>query len=340
MKSNSENIADELHKGQEKVVDVVKTWVFDLLAIGVGLTAFLLSLGALDILKVSLETFAQLFVDFVPYYLAAIILSDNYYMKGVFKGKGTYKYINAMESYSKAAGNLNGHQMQVLPEFCEEYNRKSLIKIQSGMLRKVAIDFDIFDKPYKKADLPCSPLKVLTKRELRKLYNKDVVKVICKVKKVNVKGINENLLLSSIKSYDDTDIGKNENELAKQNNIKNVIKLFVSMFLLSFITFKDVNSWGWAGAVFVLFKMMWIFTKSYTQYFKGYNNITINLVNHIVRKNDIIKQFNYWYDDKYKIIVVKDITVPEVKTEQIDGLGKVALYSTNTQENSDIKANS
>ena len=43
---------------------------------------------------------------------------------------------------------------------------------------------------------------------------------------------------------------------------------------------------------------------------------------------------------KYKITVVKNVTVPEVKTEQIDGLGKVALFSTNTQENSDIKANS
>lgn len=340
MKPNSESIADELHKGQEKATDVVKTWIFDLLAIGVVIAAFLLSLGALDILKVSWETFAQLFVDFVPYYLAAIILSDNYYMKGVFKAKSTHKYINAMESYSKTAGSLNGHQMQVLPEFCEEFNQKALVKIQSGILRKVAIDFDIFDKPYVKAGITCQPLKVLTKKELLKLYNKDVVKVIQRAKNVNVKGINENLLLSSIKSYDDTDIGRNENELAKQNNVKNVIKLFVCMFLLSFITFKDVNSWGWAGAVFVLFKMMWIFTKSYTQYFKGYNNITINLVNHIVRKDDIIKQFNYWYDDKYKITVVKNVTVPEVKTEQIDGLGKVALFSTNTQENSDIKANS
>ena len=50
-------------------------------------------------------------------------------------------------------------------------------------------------------------------------------------------------------------------QFAKQNNIRNVIKLFVCMFLLSFITFKDVATWGWAGAVLVFFKMMWIFTK-------------------------------------------------------------------------------
>lgn len=340
MSPNSENIADELHKGQEKAVDVVKTWIFDLLAIGVVIAAFLLSLGALDILKVTWENFAELFVDFVPYYLAAIILADNYYMKGTFKAKATYKYTNAMESYSKTAGSLSGHQMQVLPEFCEEFNQKALVKIQSGLLRKVAIDFDIFDKPYEKVGVTCQPLKVLTKKELLKLYNKDVVKVICKAKKITVKGINENLLLSSIKSYDDTDIGKNETELAKQNNIKNVIRLFVCMFLLSFITFKDINTWGWAGAVLVLFKMVWIFTKSYTQYFKGYNNITINLVNHIVRKDDILKQFNYWYDDKYKIVVVKNIAIPEVKTEQIPAKENVTLFSTNTQENSDIKANS
>ena len=29
MKPNSESIADELHKGQEKATDVVKTWIFD-----------------------------------------------------------------------------------------------------------------------------------------------------------------------------------------------------------------------------------------------------------------------------------------------------------------------
>ena len=332
MKTNSETIADELHKGQEKAVDVVKTWIFDLLAIGVVTAAFLLSLGALDILKVTWETFAELFVDFVPYYLAAVILSDNYYMKGTFKGKATHKYINAMESYSKTAGELNGQQMQVLPDFCEEFSQNALIKLQANLLRKVAIDFDVFDKPYEKDGVKCQPLKVLTKRELHKLYNKDVVKVIQRAKHINVKGINENLLLSSIKSYDDTDIGKNESELARQNNIRNVIKLFVCMFLLSFITFKDVATWGWAGAVLVFFKMMWIFTKSYTQYFKGYNNITINLVNHILRKEDIIKQFKYWYEDRYN--------TPIVKPKLVGTENNVMLLSTNTPQNSDIKANS
>lgn len=295
--NNLVDIADDLQKSQDKATDIIKTWIFDILGLVVIIAAMLISLGALKIIKVTWQTVLDLFISFVPYYFAAVLLANNYYTKGTFKGKATNKYITALTAYSERAASLTGHQMQVLPDFCQEFNEKALHKIQDTMLRKVSIDFNLFDKPCEENNN--LPLKIQTKKQLLQLYNKDVIKVIRHAKKVSVKGISENLLLSTIKSYDDTDIGKNETELAKQNRLRNIITFFFSMFLLSFIGFKDVNEWGWIGAALVLFKMTWIFVKSYSQFFRGYNNITINIIAHIVRKDDILKQFEYWYSCKF-----------------------------------------
>lgn len=53
--------------------------------------------------------------------------------------------------------------------------------------------------------------------------------------------------------------------------------------------------WGWVGVIFVIFKLLYIVARSYMQYFDGYQDITVSLVNHISRKTDIIKEFESEY---------------------------------------------
>lgn len=295
----TETLSTTYSETKTKVTDNIKGFIFDILGAAVVISAFLLSLGALEIIYVTWETLGDIVIDFLPYYFAAVLLANNYYTKGLFKGKSTQKYEKAITAYSKIAADLNGHQMQVLADFCQQYNREALERMQSNILHKVAIDFEIFDKPYELNDKQMEPLKVVPKNILLTMYNKDVVRVIEKAKRAKVVGINENVLLSSIKTKDETDLGKNEAELQKSQRCQSGLVFFITMFAMSFVGFKDVQQWGWNGAALTLYKMIWILVKSYAFYFQGYNSVVVNLVAYITRKEDTLKKFDYWYTCKY-----------------------------------------
>jgi hypothetical protein len=70
---------------------------------------------------------------------------------------------------------------------------------------------------------------------------------------------------------------------------------------------KDVLEWGWMGAFLLLFKMLYILCRSYMKYFEGFDDINIRLVNHISRKTDVLKEFDYWYNTQYKDSKLSDV---------------------------------
>lgn len=278
---------------KQKTANIIKNYIFDIIAVVLIAAMFLLGLGALEIVEVTWNTMLDVLISFVPFFVCMQILNVDYYTKGVFKGKSSDVYKQAIKAYSDIAGNLTGEQQDTIYEFCEYYNSKALSQLQTSILKRAAITYDLFINGTKEI----KPLAGLTKQELSELYNKDQVKIIMKAKRAKIKGISANILLSNIQSADSTDIGKTEKEMRISRLTINGVLSFISIFALCLIGLKDIQEWGWLSAVLVLFKMVYVFAKSYTQYFNAFTDITVDLVNHLARKSDILKQFVYWHSE-------------------------------------------
>ena len=282
-------------EAKKKTTNIVKNYIFDIIAVGLIIAMFLLGLGVLEKRDITWKTLLDIVISFVPFYLCMQVLNMNYYTKGVFKGKESEVYKNAMIAYSKIAGSLTGEQQDTIYEFCEYYNADALKRLQTSILKRAAISYELFING--DVDKGIDALIGLTKEKLLTIYNKDQVKIIMKAKRAKVKGISANILLSNIQSSDSTDLGKTEKEMRNSRMTTTGILSFVSIFVLSLIGVKDIQEWGWLAAALVLFKMMYVFVKSYMQYFNAYNDITVGLVNHLARKSDILKQFDYWHNN-------------------------------------------
>lgn len=232
--------------------------------------------------------FLEFFISWFPYFAAAILLNNNLYNKGVFVGKGTEKFTKTIEAYSDIANSLSGEQIKKLYPFCDKYNDDVKQSMQTQTLRKEGVTFEEFE--YGTNELPA--LKTCTKKFLiKKGYNKEQIKAIRKAKKLHVHGINVSILLSSISVKDVTEIGDDEKTLHSKQMASFTIRYALSTLLLSVMAVKDIAEWGWMGLVLTIFKVMYLFAGSYMSYFKGYDNITVNLVNHFSRKIDILKMY-------------------------------------------------
>ena len=282
---------------KSKVKDVIKTNAFDIIGLAVILSCFLLALDALKLIEVTWITLLNMIVSFVPFYIATMLLSENFYLKGTFKGKTCKKYEDAVKEYSKLANKMTGMQLEVMDTFCEEFNENALKRLQIKILKKAAISFEQFNDTIVDGK-PNVPLKTLSKRELLLRYNKECTNIIIQAKNCKVKGINKTILLSSIHANDETDLGKDEKQLQSSNVRFTAILMAITMLAFSLVELKNISEWSIANAFFILFKVIWIGAKSYLQYFKGFTNIDTHLVSHIFRKTDVLKQFNYWCENK------------------------------------------
>lgn len=274
----------------------IKNRIFDVIAVVVLIAAIAVNLGALEWKDITKDTVIDLLAEFVPLLLTSMLLTTDFYQKGVFYGKNSQTFVSISSSYSNLVTNLNGKQIEKISEFCINYNEDALRKIQEPMLKKVAISYDLYDVG--KGNIPA--LKSLSKRKLKALgYDKNIYSVILKCNKVKIKGLKVNNILGNQNVEDITDLGKNENELRAAHTFKSTVTYILTTSLMTLIAIRDIATWGWTSLLLVSFKLVYIFVRSYMSYFNGYNDITISLNNQLARKTDIIKQFLSWYENKF-----------------------------------------
>lgn len=285
------NSAERFLTQKRKVTDIMRSKIFDIIAIFTVLVMSLISLSALELRDISFESFVDILIESFPFYLAATMLSRNYYNKGACIGKEQDSFINAVKYYSEQVIKLDGKALSVLPSFCTDYNIRTLKNTQEAILHSVAVTYERFHVHDEKAG---APLKIVPYKTIRKLYGKDVAVAILRCKKAKIKGLNPNLLLSNLNNADGTDIGDSERVLAKKRTFTYALSYMVSILLMSLIGVKSILEWGWVGLFLTLFKLAFVVSCSYTRYYEGYEDITVNVVDHLFRKSDILKEFDYW----------------------------------------------
>lgn len=291
--------------GEQTVKEGIKRYVYDIVASAIALVIIAASLHIFDVYDLSDgEDIKNFFVDWVPYFIASILLNADMYEKGSFIGKETVNYLKVLASYSKKVVLLQGEKLLSMGEFCIYYNEKSLRERRQDILRKEGIDYDEFDKEFIKIvdgeKKTFKPLKLWEKEELDAVYGVNARKAIVKAKNTTIKGINVNVLLSSFDVKDPTNIGATENQLKVTRNIATTVRYLFVSGLMSIIFIKDIEQWHWAGIIEVIFKLAYVFARALMSYFKGYSDITIRVAGHITRKTDILNEFDYWYDNLRK----------------------------------------
>lgn len=275
----------------ENSKDLFKKSIYDIISIAIIMAIVIISLDIFGIKDIDKNTLSTLFMEWMPFFLASMLLNSNQYEKGKYVGKHTKSYIAAMTQYSALADALTGEKLKYFSEFCHIKNEHVKKSKQELLLKSVGVSYNDFVKELQ-----------LTEEELEKIYNENTVKTILKARKVDIVGYKVNFILGNYNTFDETDLGPTEDELSKSYKIKSTVSNILSTILLTLLGIKDVMSWGWSGLLIVLFKAAYTFAKGYMAYFKGYNDVVIKLVNQVIRKCDIFKEYNFWFDTNKKSI--------------------------------------
>lgn len=291
-----DDIANEVHDNNKNLAKMAKDRMFDLIAVGLIICVGLLNLGAIGLREITLLEVMNMILEAIPFYLASVTLALNFYKKGVYAAKITEIFTGTVKIYSHKVNKLTGKQLDNLCDFCTEYNDKALKIGQENILRAVAIKYSRYKEiTYDSDGKELRPLCQLSKEELVRQQGTRVAEHVLAANRLKVKGLNPNTLLGNNDYWDITDLGKNEQELLKQQTKSYAGSFAVSTMLLTIMTIKDIMQWGWVGFILIAFKLIFILCRCYFEYFKGYEDITIRVVNHISRKTDVLKQYDYWY---------------------------------------------
>lgn len=297
-------LEQKVTQNKETVAQGIKRHIYDFVSvlIIIGILA-----ASLDIFKFADYKEGQNFLDFlaswIPFFIATMLLNDNQYRKGIYTGKQTKAYKDVAESYSTEVSSLTGEQIQKLDDFCNETNSETLRKKQTNILMQQCISYEQFSIGIIETDKKTEALKIYDKKELLEMgYTKTQVKAILSAKKVKIKGIHSNILLSNINTSDVTDIGLTENQLYVKQTTISTISYIMSTIAMTLLAVNDVMVWGWFGALLLLIKLVYVVAKSFTSYFNGYSDATINLKNHIIRKTDYIKMYKSYTINKVNSI--------------------------------------
>lgn len=286
--SVEQKVTNTTEAGKEQI----KKYIYDLVAGGIILAIIAASLNAFGFYNFTGENawqeLANFFVDWIPYFIASVLLHSTTYEKGVFTGKQSTKYDDMAREYSKIVNSLTGEQLDKLDDFCIEYNDKALKDLQTKILKQSGISYETYINKYLN----------MSRQEIKNTCIKEQYKTIMKAKHCKIKGINANKLLSQSEADDITDTGSTENQLAKKYKITSTIKVFVSTLCTAFVVAKDLTEWGWSGVIIVIFKVLFVFGRSYMGYFRGYKDITVDVVSSLGRKVDILKMFINNFNNK------------------------------------------
>ena len=294
-----DNVATDIHERNLRFNSFARSHAFDLIGTGLIFAIGLLSLGAIKLRALSIVEFIDILLEAVPFYMASVTLSVNFYKKGVYAGKEHNSFITTVKTYSTIVNNLTGKMLDVLYDFCQEYNERAVKLKQVAILRSVAISYKRYNEVTYKDGVELVPLKQLPESEIIKLYNERVAEHVMLANNVNVKGLNATTLLGNVDSSDITNLGLNEQELLTKRTKSYALVNTITILLLTVMGIKSMLEWGWTGAFLTLFKLVFILCRCYMKYFEGYEDITQKVVNHLCRKCDILKQFDYWYYKKY-----------------------------------------
>lgn len=277
------------NKGQ----DVLKKWIFDLVALVIIGASFLLEFGELSPNEFNLWSWIG---DTLVFFFCAMSLSSVYYSKGIYKAEGLDKYIQAVEEYSKAA-TISGSARSLLPLFCKEYTETALKDMQDALLSRACISLDEFYLPRKKGDEELPAILTMENKDITAEFGKSRSKWIIKAKRIRVKGLTVDDLMSDQITHDPTRLPTRKG-LKTRFSIQNAtMYLFIGVFIAWF-GIKLAQDFSIAAFAWFFFRVAMMAGRALTAYLTGYEDISTRWKDTLIKKTDILRQFDAWKENK------------------------------------------
>ncbi len=228
-------------------------------------------------------------------YVASVFIAYNEYKNGVMRGKNTEKYKTALTAYIEKA-NLSGDKKIALPKWCSYYTKEVKEMYQRTTLEDACIPYEHFNADYIDKDGMERPaLKTLTKKQIYALLGKEKGKIVCKVKKHKIYELKSRDILDGRRIKSDTKTRESEEELEKRELLSDLITFF--FFAIFTSVFVIVSTHGLTLATFgmFLYQCAIILSRGIMSHFRGYSNVTVNLVARMAEQSDYIDMFETWY---------------------------------------------
>lgn len=297
MKNNLYDLNSDFTKKSQKALKQWLNYIIDI----VFLVAFVIV--KCGVLSFSFSNVLASVGEVALTFICAALMSYNEYAAGSTIGKQTELYVTAKKQYA-AKATLTGDEKTVLDEFCQEFNAQTVKDIQEDILKAACIDYKDFNETYDYTDKDGvikthTALKLLTKKELRALYNKDICKIIKKAKKVKIHGLTKSDLLDERTVEDKTFVGDDERKL-KAKTLS--FDLFICAFVFLGNTVMSISKGDGINIYtigFLIYQCVYIITKAMKARFQAYNNVTIDLVGRLTRQGDFLDMFRSWAIRKY-----------------------------------------
>jgi hypothetical protein len=192
--------------------------------------------------QVAQET-GNFLAEWLPYFLAMVMLNANLYQKGAFVGKRTDGYISVVDVYSQFVAALDGRRIHALTPFCSDYNDNALKSVRESIMHAEGLTYEQFIDEWEEKGEKRKALRFMTGKEMKAIgLTLRQRWAVVRARNYKVHGINVNTLLSSQTAKDPTNIGANEKQMATQNTVGNtatVAAIFTLRFMKSlFIAFQ------------------------------------------------------------------------------------------------------
>lgn len=273
-------------KGQ----DMLKKWIFDLVAACIVAASFLLEFGELSPNEFNLW---EWIADTLVFFFCAMSLSSVYYSKGTYKAEGLDAYKNAVATYSSAA-TISGERRGLLPEFCREYTDNALKYIQDAILGRACITLDEFYKPRENGK---PAIIAMTKREIIGEFGKERAKSVLRAKRVKIRGLTADDLMSDQIVRDPTRLptrkGMKERFSAQNGAMYLFMGVFIAWFGISLAQDFTIAAFAW-----FFFQVAMMTGRALAAYLTGYENISSRYKDTLLKKTDILNQFAAWCEKR------------------------------------------
>lgn len=270
--------------------DILKKWIFDLVALAVIAASFLLEFAKLSPNEFNLMSWVG---DTLVFFFCAMLLSQTYYAKGTLKGEDSDAFISAIKAYSVAAS-VSGEKRSKLPLFCKEYTQRTLEELQDKYLVRACVSIQEFYNPRKtegKEDLPA--IITMSRKELYTEFGKKRGKLLAEAQRVRIKGLTADGLTSSTTLHDETSLLTKSSMKNKFTLTSATMYIFMGVFFAWFgiglAQDFSVAALGW----FAL-RLAMMAGRALTAYLTGYEDLATRWRDTLIKKTDILRQFDAW----------------------------------------------
>lgn len=247
--------------------------------------------------KIKVQTLETLISSFSILFICFIFIDRLQYRKGRAKGEESEKYINVQKKHSDIINSLKDNQIVKLREFCILMKEKADKELKTEILKTAGLAYDQYEKEkyISKSNKEISSITSITKKQQR---------AIIKANKINCKTLKESELFSENKTRSNVeyDLGSNKNNLEIKNAIQNIIQSVIATILACVCALNLSEDFHWTMFIWYLLQLSLLLFKCISTYMTGYRDITERIYNRIIKKIDILRKFNIWYENSLEVV--------------------------------------